>query len=254
MRKLLFISMLMLSFQIIGHSQSDCFPPTNKGCTPIGLAFETVALPQYPNCQIDISYEIRRCIDENGVQEIEISNVTILSNILTCPDLTADLIDFIVDVFANGGSPQPFRDWVTDIFSGIQEEIADNIFIDLLQGVGEPTFERWFCDEDPVDDELTQTLTQVSFFDGSCTQTCFVGDGTNGLRPVNIICGTICCKKTISYCLNRGTDFEDVQDESNWNKDTVTVEPTEEMPCEETSAICPLGTIFSLSCSPSCGQ
>ena len=52
MRKLLFISTFVF-FQIIGHTQSDCFPPTNIGCTPIGLAFETVALPQYPNCQID---------------------------------------------------------------------------------------------------------------------------------------------------------------------------------------------------------
>lgn len=143
--------------------------------------------PDFPSCRLTVKYDLRICQGE-----FQIANVSVSIGQLQDPECNLNF-----SIFNNffGGSQLDLERFLTSFWTGVLDQIADNIWEETLNSGSTALLE---CGNN------VNTFT-AGFYRGSCVSFC-VGMRPNGTLNINqVSCGQTCCVERRSYCLDPNT-------------------------------------------------
>ncbi|MEM1323284.1 MAG: hypothetical protein AAGG75_23665 [Bacteroidota bacterium] len=206
-------------------SEAQC-PPAEPGCTPTQTFTATVNTPNYPDCNLTVTYDLRVCQGE-----FQIFNIRIVTG-------TGDCFDFISDVLGIFFGPDPTllnqERFLATLIEQIETEVANQLF-DAAVAAGPAIL--YNCNSG------LNTFT-AKFYRGSCVSFCVTRNSETGaIGFVPLSCGTTCCVKRTVYCLD---------DAGNVQVD-VTVDQVIPGECFTLPRpTCPAGSLFQSPCFELC--
>lgn len=220
-----------LFISIVSWGQTDCFPQSSIGCTPIASNLTaTVGVPGYPGCEIIVFYSLRVCQGE-----FQVANVSVQSVPFSNPACGQFISDFLGVAF--GGNQLRFERFLTLFWAGVEAQIADLIFQGALQNAQtNNTVPLLYCG-------TGLNTVVVTFYRGSCISFC-VGNAAGSLTISQASCGTTCCARKFTYCIDPATGGTEVTE--------VTFQTNEGECITFALPACPGKTLFQSPCFKLC--
>ncbi|HRO09404.1 MAG: hypothetical protein IT267_04715 [Saprospiraceae bacterium] len=189
--------------------------------------FETVTLPQYPNCTFEIEYKMRSCVI-NGQLKFDLQMVE-WGPWPACQDFDDDLDSVIIN--NPGGVALWLQNIEKKIMTALVTKLSPNYTIPNCGSVNNVTF---------------------GFSHGSCIKFCLVKKistkpgGLTIWKAIQIPCGEACCRTEYKVCKNPDGALN-IQVQA-FSIQTVPGSCESQVP----DIPCPKGTYYSTSCIPNC--
>ena len=184
---------ILFSIPFMAFSQQLCEEPYQGwNCQPIEyFNDETIEIPEYPGCEIPVSYSVKVCTNGNDTKVFV--NVTGYSIPSDCQQFKDD------NELPNGDPDWDFMDW---FLYRAYEQISYDHFIEFYNDLT-PSMKTYY--------ECPSTYSMTySFVMTHCTSIQVLIDyGPAGpyWKIETLKCtGDICCERTIAYCYNSSTE------------------------------------------------